>query len=751
MPSKGGGAVGILFWRWLIILLGLVLFLKPVSGHAEIELKDSNKVAIIELKKPMPKEDIEEMVNRLPGLKLRYVFRHIFPGFSVSGTDEDLQKLTSIGTSYQVHPSFTYTLQFQKWPIKEEMMTINSIAWIGTEKVRYLTDKRGRRLTGKGIKVGIIDTGIDYTHPDLRKAYKKGYDFVDHDEDPMETVGQGPYNTFHGTHVAGVIAARGFMTGVAPDVEIYAYRALGPGGSGTTEQIIAAIDRAIADQVDVLNLSLGMSVNGPDLPVSKALDAAVRKGIVAVTSSGNSGPELWTVGSPGTSQRAISVGASTPLLTVPYLEYGRERFRLVPLANAGKWARGLRFELIDGSEGFPEDLKNARGKLVLIRRGNITFTEKAENAKAAGAQAVIIYNNIDGNLLAELEKEVDLPVAVMTKNDGERLLELIDQKIRGNIIFEKEADQLADFSSRGPVTHTWDVKPDVVAPGVAIVSTVPGGYMALQGTSMASPHVAGACALIKQAHPDWSPDEIKAVLMNTSKPLLKNENEVYYPYEQGAGRIQLDKALASTTIVQPATLLFGQTDGSALLEAVKPLTVENKGDRSLRYTFRIPRRSDLINWHFPPPFYLKPGERREIPVKMEVKTDHKENEIFNGYIEMDAGTERITIPYLYVTDEPDYPRIMSFVIGEADRPGWYRYEVYLPRGADELGIILLDPDTKRFIASLDMEKNVRRGLVTKDVKADVKIPRGSYLAVAFAKKGEREDYMEQFIDIWPVD
>src|SRR5690606_23369296 len=127
MPSKGGGAVGILFWRWLIILLGLVLFLKPVSGHAEIELKDSNKVAIIELKKPMPKEDIEEMVNRLPGLKLRYVFRHIFPGFSVSGSEEALQHLKSAGTTYQVHPSFTYTLQVQKWPIKEEMMTINSI------------------------------------------------------------------------------------------------------------------------------------------------------------------------------------------------------------------------------------------------------------------------------------------------------------------------------------------------------------------------------------------------------------------------------------------------------------------------------------------------------------------------------------------------------------------------------------------------------------------------------------------------
>jgi len=103
----------------------------------------------------------------------------------------------------------------------------------------------------------------------------------------METTKVGA--TLHGTHVAGIIAANGRMQGVAPEADIYAYRALGPGGQGTTEQVIEAIERAVEDGVDIINLSLGNSVNGPDWPTSEALDKAVELGVVAVTSNGNSG------------------------------------------------------------------------------------------------------------------------------------------------------------------------------------------------------------------------------------------------------------------------------------------------------------------------------------------------------------------------------------------------------------------------------------------------------------------------------
>lgn len=165
----------------------------------------------------------------------------------------------------------------------------------------------------------------------------------------METLAVGKA-TIHGTHVAGIIAANGKIKGVAPDAKIVAYRALGPGGGGTTEQVLAAIEQAIKDKVDVVNLSLGNEINGPDLPISLALNRAVDKGIVAVAASGNSGPDVWSVGSPGTASKAISVGASTPTMEVPSLIIvgSREKMRIQPMDGSSNWALDRSLELVDG-------------------------------------------------------------------------------------------------------------------------------------------------------------------------------------------------------------------------------------------------------------------------------------------------------------------------------------------------------------------------------------------------------------------
>ncbi len=254
-----------------------------------------------------------------------------------------------------------------------------------------MLDRNGERLTGKGVKVAVIDTGIDYDHPDLKRNYKGGYDVIDYDHDPMETVAsQGP-PTLHGTHVAGIIAANGQVKGVAPEADLYAYRALGPGGQGTTEQVIEAIEKAVEDGADVINLSLGNTVNGPDWPTSIALDRAVEEGIVAVTSNGNSGPKMWTVGSPGTSTKAISVGASAPPIKTPYVTIaGQDReVTLFPIGGTLPWALKRDFALIDVGYGVEKDWKNlnADGQIVLIKRGLIPFSEKAKLAHEAGAKA----------------------------------------------------------------------------------------------------------------------------------------------------------------------------------------------------------------------------------------------------------------------------------------------------------------------------------------------------------------------------
>ncbi|MGG3854127.1 S8 family serine peptidase [Caldifermentibacillus hisashii] len=711
--------------------------------------EDTQQTVIVKVNKPMTESEAKQLLQSYPDLKLRYHFQKIFNGFSVMGPSSQIKKMVEKTSIENIYPSYTYELDISPYP-QISNGTFNSINYIGTSKIRHLTDTNGNHLTGKGIKVGIIDTGIDYTHPDLRKSYVKGYDFVDNDHDPMETVDMGPNNTFHGTHVAGVIAANGKMTGVAPEAEIYAYRALGPGGFGTTEMIIAAVEQAIKDRVDVLNLSLGTSINGPDLPTSLALDKAVENGIVAVTSNGNSGPDLWTVGSPGTSHRAISVGASTPEIQIPYVDYYGQQFRLSPLTGSKPWNLDRSYKIVAGGLGREKDYQDidVNGKIVLLKRGKLTFSDKVRTAEKYGAKAVIIYNNEDEAVLGMLDGEMNLPVAFLSKKDGEHLLKLMEtSNTPAKIVNKTEQDRLADFSSRGPVTFSWEIKPDVVAPGVAIESTVPGGYKPLAGTSMSAPHVAGASAILKQANPDWTPEQIKAVLMSTSKPLLNEANQLYQSFEQGAGRIQMEEALRTETIIQPAALQYGKVKGKTFEETKKMITVENVSDHAIRCTFSTPLRSDTIAWDLPSPFYLKPKEKKQITIGIEVKNQHKKNEIYNGFIDMHSGSQTIHIPYLYVVAEPDYPRIMQFSFEKSEREDLYKYETYLPGGADEFGIALFDPDTYRFIDYLDWEKNVRRGLITKTIKQEKDLQKGTYIAVAFAKKSGKEDFIEQLIEI----
>ncbi|PEK98046.1 S8 family serine peptidase, partial [Bacillus sp. AFS017336] len=242
------------------------------------------------------------------------------------------------------------------WPnnmIKVEPPTIqegsSDTKKVATEVFPGVNKLHEEGITGKGIKVGVIDTGIDYNHPDLTDAYKgyraqpgvdpksispssvKGWDFVDNDADPMETtyddwkksglIEKDPstgatFYTEHGTHVSGIIAGRGknntdyAVTGVAPDADLYVYRVLGQYGSGSTENVLGGIDKSIADGMDVINLSLGSNSNDPENIESLALNNAVLSGVTAVVAAGNAGDGMYTVGSPGASALAITVGAN---------------------------------------------------------------------------------------------------------------------------------------------------------------------------------------------------------------------------------------------------------------------------------------------------------------------------------------------------------------------------------------------------------------------------------------------------------
>ncbi|MFD4930555.1 S8 family serine peptidase [Peribacillus butanolivorans] len=517
----------------------------------------------------------------------------------------------------------------------------DSIPQIGVDKLH------AENITGKGIKVGVLDTGIDYNHPDLKEAYKGGYDFVNNDADPMETtyedwINAGKpeepgyvYYTNHGSHVAGTIAAQKknnvdyAVKGVAPEVDLYAYRVLGPWGGGYTEGILAGIDKAIEDGMDVINMSLGAQTNDPLYATSVAVNNAMLSGLVTVVAAGNAGPNEKTLGSPGTAALGISVGASDASMSIPTFSGSASIGKFENMQLLGKdfsdrleELQGKSLPIVFAGLGKATDFagKDVSGKIALIQRGELSFDEKIKNAKNAGAKSVIVYNNVDGQIPAYLGEAVGLiPSFRLSKADGERLKGLGE----GSFTFETlnntktEGDHLADFSSRGPVNGNYDIKPDVVAPGVSIFSTTPefindpqeginygNAYVRMSGTSMATPHVAGAAALILQENPEYTPFDVKAALMNTSDD-LKGNNSVY---EVGAGRIDAYQAVHTDTSIkvwdktkniengnlveideQTGSIVFGRyyKKGNEPIEASKKVKVQNNSQEEKSFKLEV--------------------------------------------------------------------------------------------------------------------------------------------------------------------
>jgi len=372
----------------------------------------------------MEQQGIQAQVNR--------EFEFLFNGLAVSVKMKEWPRLSQLPQVQAVEPDYAVQADLQ-----------DSVPLIGAPSVWAMSDGTGRPVTGQGVRVAVLDTGIDYTHPDLGGCLGPtckvigGYDLVNNDNDPMDDNG-------HGTHVAGIVAANGTLKGVAPGASLMAFKALDDRGSGWNSTIIAGLERAADpdsnpttdDGAQVINLSLG-GAGTPDGPMSQAVDHAVEQGIVVVAAAGNSGPTPEMVGSPGVARKALTVAASD------------------------------------------------------------------------------------------------------------------------------KYDYLADFSSRGPVPGYPDlIKPDLTAPGVSITSTVPyygnlgspSRYRNLDGTSMAAPHVAGSAALLKQLYPTWTPEVIKASLINTAKDLGRDM------FEQGTGRVDVYAAATARATLAPGSLALGADD-----------------------------------------------------------------------------------------------------------------------------------------------------------------------------------------------
>ncbi|YCA13527.1 S8 family serine peptidase [Bacillus sp. AK128] len=551
-------------------------------------------------------------------------------------------------------------------------------------------------FTGEGVTVAVIDTGVDYTHPDLAHAFGdyKGYDFVDDDTDPQEGEGQ-----YHGTHVSGTVAANGAIKGVAPDATLLGYRVLGPNG-GSTEDVVAGIEMAVQDGADVMNLSLGNTLNNPDWATSIALDWAMAEGVVAVTSNGNAGPDNWTVGSPGTSREAISVGATqlpynvytSDISTSEGVEYPTAKVMGFPSDEELLALNEGEYELVYVGLGAAEDFegKDLEGKIALISRGGFAFVDKADNAKAAGAVGAIIFNNVAG-------EHADVPgMAVPTikteLSDGQKLLaelEAGNNTISFDIAFDSAVGEtMADFSSRGPVTLTWMIKPDVSAPGVNIVSTFPGnGYAALQGTSMSAPHVAGAAALVLQKNPNWGTEDVKAALMNTAADVIDPATgEAYAHNSQGAGSIRIVDALNTKTLVAPGSHSFGKfvKDSGKQVEK-QSFEIKNLSNERKNYSFDVEFAGNPkgIKVMTSKNTKVNPGKSQKVNFNVQVDTSKLEPGYYEGTIVVSDGSQTFDVPTILFVGEPDYPRVTGAYMENAGEEGYY-VGAYLPGGAEVL-------------------------------------------------------------------
>ena len=422
-------------------------------------------------------------------------FKHAFNGMALFDISmkEAKQKLQGLASVKKI------------WPNSKMRANLNdSVGLTKSDQVWAYVDKFGSPIDGMGMRVGIIDTGIEYTNPDLGGCLGPackvlgGYDFVADDSDPMDEHG-------HGTHVAATVAGVGSylgsdgqnhsLFGVAPGAKLYAYRVLDASGSGWSTAIIAAIERCAdpdqdgdsSDRLDVCSMSLGGSGN-PDDPTSTAVDNASANGVVFAIAAGNSGPNNGTIGSPGTARKAITVAAACK----------------------------------------PKDI------------GTASFCTEA----------------------------------------------------------------IASFSSRGPVTWTGSngttqtlMKPDVAAPGVFICAAEWGTFqsskhcldsrhIAISGTSMATPHIAGVAALIRQAHPEFHPDEVKQILIQSARNLGLPENV------QGKGMVDALAALEASGIpyapakIQGLPLSFFDEPTTTLTHFSKTLSITNTTSQTLTF---IPR------------------------------------------------------------------------------------------------------------------------------------------------------------------
>ena len=594
----------------------------PSAQSAEQKLKRASKAVK------------SQLATKLDDVEVRYEYTTVFNGLSVEADYEDLEAIQDMPGVKDAYVSQVYQLIE---PVNETKLA-DSVPSIGGN----ISKETG--YTGKGMVVAILDTGLDTSHEAFQNAVNapkfSKQDIADKLASDSLRVGNVNVNSIyqsdkipfaydyygndtnvsggnsHGTHVAGIVGAnRGQVTGVAPDAQLMIMKIFGDDGSGAYDSdILAALDDAVMLGADAINMSLGLTAGfsqAAETRMQQVYQRVKNAGISLMCAAGNeysssyksaggtdlplaSNPDNGAVASPSTYGAALSVASINNMkATAPYLLVGDRKIRYSdPAETVSKQIASLNdtYEYVACGVGATSDFtgKTLTNKVALIQRAGeengeiLTFAKKEANAKAAGAKAVIIYDNVEGDLV-NMSTDGNIPAVFISKADGEAMLAASNKHVSFSKSYLSQfqdaySGKMSDFSSWG-VTPDLKLKPEITAPGGDIYSTLPGGlYGSMSGTSMASPHMAGAAVVMAQYITEdlggtvMTQQEITALsnklLMSTAVPVKNEQGLPYSPRKQGAGLVQLGRAtkakayLSSAEGGLPKAELGDSTDGS---------------------------------------------------------------------------------------------------------------------------------------------------------------------------------------------
>lgn len=559
---------------------------------------------------------------------------------------------------------------------------------------------------GKGIKIGILDTGIDMTHPGFAAGdmtAPDGFPQANSDDNLALTNGKvivarsfdgWPVTDIegHGTGVAMAAAGvqhespLGTISGVAPAAWLGVYRVSDLNDFGIYSDIVLqALDWVVQDGMDVINMSFGAvgRFGASGTIYGDAVRNVVDQGIVVVRAAGNTAGPM-TVDDTASQERVIAVGSNNS----PGSDTTEVAPSVGPTLDGAPSSQVTQHEPISGPmlditifdpTGWACDpalfpAESLKGIIPLIERGECDFETKLANVRAAGAPAAVVYNIDDPeygdpeDLISMIVDNPDeIPGVFLKRSDGLQLKDAIAQNEDFQVVlrFPYSPDApitISSFSSQGPSVELL-IKPDLVATGAPIYTAAvkqdydekrcpvcdPSGYISTQGTSFSAPLVAGAAAILKGAHPGLSVDDYRSLLIDSASPFVLSDGATAAVNSAGAGWLNVKNAVTSTIAASPVSLSFGS--GGGTIDLTKEVTLKNLGETAATYALTLESANSIQPGLSTHQLTVEPGATATFQVAL---TDGAaEPGAYQGFIvatDTETGV-RARIPYWYAVED----------------------------------------------------------------------------------------------------